>query len=59
MAKIDFDDLQCEKKKYSGTGLYAQSKLANLLFTLKLQERSDAHGWGLTGMQSEVFEKMQ
>jgi NAD(P)-dependent dehydrogenase (short-subunit alcohol dehydrogenase family) len=44
--KINFDDLQSEKR-YTPNGAYAQSKLANLLFTLELQRRSDARGWGL------------
>jgi NAD(P)-dependent dehydrogenase (short-subunit alcohol dehydrogenase family) len=45
-AAIHFDDLQWEKK-YQPWPAYAQSKLANLLFTLELQRRSDANGWGL------------
>ena len=44
--KIDFDNLQAERS-YKGWSAYQQSKLANLLFTLELQRRSDAHGWGL------------
>lgn len=39
--KVDFDDLQSEKK-YSPWGAYGQSKLANLLFTFELQRRLDA-----------------
>jgi NAD(P)-dependent dehydrogenase (short-subunit alcohol dehydrogenase family) len=45
-ASIHFDDLQMEKK-YTPNGAYAQSKLANLLFTFELQRKSDAGGWGL------------
>jgi NAD(P)-dependent dehydrogenase (short-subunit alcohol dehydrogenase family) len=37
-AKIHFDDLQWERG-YSSFGAYAQSKLANLLFTYELQRR--------------------
>jgi NAD(P)-dependent dehydrogenase (short-subunit alcohol dehydrogenase family) len=37
-AAIHFDDLQWERR-YSGMGAYAQSKLANLLFTYELQQR--------------------
>jgi NAD(P)-dependent dehydrogenase (short-subunit alcohol dehydrogenase family) len=43
---IHFDDLQW-KGKYKPTTAYAQSKLANLLFTFELQRRSDAEKWGL------------
>jgi NAD(P)-dependent dehydrogenase (short-subunit alcohol dehydrogenase family) len=44
--KIKFDDLQSEHK-YCAFTTYGQSKLANLLFTLELQRRSDEGGWGL------------
>jgi NAD(P)-dependent dehydrogenase (short-subunit alcohol dehydrogenase family) len=44
--KIDFANLQAERK-YRSWPAYQQSKLANLLFTLELQRRSDAYGWGL------------
>ncbi len=58
---IDFDNLNAEKG-YKASGAYAQSKLANLLFTLELNRRfveigSDvlaaaAHpGWTVTGLQ--------
>lgn len=40
---IHFDDLQWEKK-YDRWGAYAQSKLANLLFTYELQRRLAASG---------------
>ena len=35
--KIDFDDLNWERKRYNPSRAYAQSKLANLLFTSELQ----------------------
>lgn len=38
-AKIDFDDLQWEKRKYDRVASYGQSKLANLMFTYDLQRR--------------------
>ncbi len=38
LGRINFDDLQSERK-YSRMGAYAQSKLANLLFTMELQRR--------------------
>jgi len=37
-ARLDFDDLQSEKG-YSGYGVYAKSKLANVLFTRELARR--------------------
>jgi len=36
---IDFDDLNWERRPYRAMGAYAQSKLANLLFTSELQRR--------------------
>jgi NAD(P)-dependent dehydrogenase (short-subunit alcohol dehydrogenase family) len=44
--EIHFDDLQWNRA-YKPTAAYAQSKLANLLFTFELQRRSDVNGWGL------------
>src|SRR4051794_25504287 len=46
MGKIAFDDLQSERD-YHQWRAYGQSKLANLLFALELQRRSDAAGAGL------------
>jgi NAD(P)-dependent dehydrogenase (short-subunit alcohol dehydrogenase family) len=40
-ARIDFDDLQRERA-YHSWSVYAQSKLANLLFAYELQRRIDA-----------------
>ncbi len=34
--KMGWDDLQYERRKFSGTAAYAQSKLANVLFTIAL-----------------------
>jgi NAD(P)-dependent dehydrogenase (short-subunit alcohol dehydrogenase family) len=39
MGKIDFDDLNWERKPYKAWRAYGQSKLANLLFTAELQRR--------------------
>ncbi|MFI6393784.1 oxidoreductase [Nonomuraea sp. NPDC050547] len=39
MGSIDFDDLGWERRPYRAMGAYAQSKLANLLFTSELQRR--------------------
>lgn len=38
-AKIDFDDLQWEKRSYDKVASYGQSKLANLMFAYDLQRR--------------------
>lgn len=46
---IDFDDLQAERA-YRPMPVYAQSKLACLLFAFELQRRSDRHGWGIASM---------
>ena len=35
---IDFEDLQFEKRSYKGMKVYAQSKLANVLFTKELAD---------------------
>ena len=42
--EIVLDDLNWERRPYSATGAYGQSKLANLLFTLELQRRLTAAG---------------
>ncbi|MET0146580.1 MAG: oxidoreductase [Ilumatobacteraceae bacterium] len=41
---IDLDDLNWERRRYHAWGAYAQSKLANLLFTLELERRLTAAG---------------
>ncbi|MNB75457.1 Fatty acyl-CoA reductase [compost metagenome] len=46
---IHFDDLQSEHQ-YKPMAAYAQSKLACLMFSLELQRRSDAAGWGISSM---------
>ncbi len=46
---IDFDDLQAERA-YRPMPVYAQSKLACLMFAFELQRRSDAAGWGITSI---------
>jgi NAD(P)-dependent dehydrogenase (short-subunit alcohol dehydrogenase family) len=43
---IEFDDIQLERS-YNPGKAYWQSKLAALLFSIELQRKSDAHGWGL------------
>jgi NAD(P)-dependent dehydrogenase (short-subunit alcohol dehydrogenase family) len=44
MGRIDFEDLNWERKPYSPWRAYGQSKLANLLFTAELQRRLSAGG---------------
>lgn len=46
-AAIRFDDLQWERG-YRPWVAYGQSKLAMLMFSLELQRRSAAEGWGLS-----------
>ena len=38
-AKIDFDDLQWERRRYERVASYGQSKLANLMFAYELHRR--------------------
>lgn len=49
---IDFDDLQASHKAYDSMAVYAQSKLACLMFALELQRHSTALGWGVTSLGS-------
>ena len=45
-ATLNFDDLQAERD-YDPFATYSQSKLAVLKWSLQLQQRSDAAGWGI------------
>jgi len=65
MGRINLDDLNYEHRHYERWTAYGQSKLANLLFTLELQQRLDevdsplramaAHpGWAATNLQSHT-----
>ena len=67
--RMDFDDLNWERKKYRPWSAYGQSKLANLLFTAELQRRladagskvlsMAAHpGYAATSLQSHSGSKM-
>lgn len=42
--RVDFDDLQFERRKYDGWEAYAQSKLANLLHARQLSKRLEGKG---------------
>jgi NAD(P)-dependent dehydrogenase (short-subunit alcohol dehydrogenase family) len=44
--RINFDDLQFEKTPI-GWSTYAQTKLANLLFTFEFQRKSEGGNWGV------------
>lgn len=44
MGRIDFDDLNWERRKYQRWNAYGQAKLANLLFAYELQRRLTAAG---------------
>jgi NAD(P)-dependent dehydrogenase (short-subunit alcohol dehydrogenase family) len=60
MGRIDFDDLNAERRRYRRWGAYGQSKLANLLFAFELQRRAGlallsaaAHpGYAATNLQT-------
>ncbi len=47
--KINFDDLQ-SASAYSPEKAYYQAKLANVMFALELQRRSEQAGWGVTSL---------
>ena len=48
MGRMDFDDLFFDQRRYSRWRAYAQSKLANLLFTSELQRQAVEHRTALT-----------
>ncbi|MFC2166444.1 SDR family NAD(P)-dependent oxidoreductase [Acidobacteriota bacterium] len=63
--KLDFDDLNWEKRKYKKVNTYGDSKIANLYFTYELQKKLDkmgaktiataSHpGWTATELQRHV-----
>jgi NAD(P)-dependent dehydrogenase (short-subunit alcohol dehydrogenase family) len=70
IGKIDFDDLDWEKRPYSPWLAYGQSKLANMMFALELQRRlmptasqvrvTAAHpGWTATNLgRTSLFAKL-
>jgi NAD(P)-dependent dehydrogenase (short-subunit alcohol dehydrogenase family) len=50
-ATIQLDDLQ-SKKNYVPMAAYGQSKLADLMFAIELDQKSKALGWGITSIAS-------
>jgi NAD(P)-dependent dehydrogenase (short-subunit alcohol dehydrogenase family) len=50
MGRLDFDDLQSERKPYRESAAYAASKLADLLFIEELQRRLTAAGSSVKAM---------
>jgi NAD(P)-dependent dehydrogenase (short-subunit alcohol dehydrogenase family) len=48
--RIDFDDLNWERKRYRAWRAYGQSKVANLLFTAELQRRLTEAGSAVLSM---------
>ncbi len=50
--RIDFDDLNGDRKRYSKWGFYSQSKIANLLFSLELARRLEASGSSVRSLAS-------
>jgi NAD(P)-dependent dehydrogenase (short-subunit alcohol dehydrogenase family) len=70
IGRIDFDDLNWERRHYRAWAAYGQSKLANLLFTAELQRRlaeagspvlaTAAHpGYAATNLQFHSGKKLQ
>jgi NAD(P)-dependent dehydrogenase (short-subunit alcohol dehydrogenase family) len=50
LGRIDFDDLNWQRRRYQPWRAYGQSKLANLLFTSELQRRLAATGSSVLAM---------
>jgi NAD(P)-dependent dehydrogenase (short-subunit alcohol dehydrogenase family) len=50
LGRLDVDDLSFERRRYSRWAAYAQSKLANLLFTSELARRATDAGTTLTAL---------
>jgi len=50
--KLDFDDLQWQRRRYAPNRVYHDSKLATLMFAQELQRRSDQAQWGLHSIAS-------
>ena len=50
MGRLDFDDLQMQRRAYTESKAYAASKLADLLFIVELQRRLTAVGSAVTAV---------
>ncbi len=50
MGQVNVGDLNYENRRYNPWQAYGQSKLANLLFTLELENKADAAGWSLSSL---------
>jgi NAD(P)-dependent dehydrogenase (short-subunit alcohol dehydrogenase family) len=52
--RMDFDDLQFERRSFSGPTAYNQSKLANMLYVLALARRLEGTGVTVNGVHPGV-----
>lgn len=52
--RMEWDDLQFETRRYAGTAAYAQSKLANVLFTKALARRLEGTGVAVNAVHPGV-----
>ncbi len=50
--RIDFDDLNGDRKRYSKWGFYSQSKIANLTFAIELSRRLESAGSEVSSLAS-------
>jgi NAD(P)-dependent dehydrogenase (short-subunit alcohol dehydrogenase family) len=53
LRKIDFDDINCEKRRASALTLYGRSKLACLMFTLELNDRLKMNGYSTISLAAQ------
>ncbi|XP_053720975.1 retinol dehydrogenase 13-like isoform X1 [Synchiropus splendidus] len=54
VGKLDFDDLNWEKKKFDTKQAYCQSKLANVLFTRELARRLEGSGVSVNALHPGI-----
>ncbi|XP_077406217.1 retinol dehydrogenase 13-like isoform X2 [Vanacampus margaritifer] len=55
VGKMDFEDLNWEKKKFDTKQAYCQSKLANVLFTRELAKRLQGKSSGVCGREYSFY----